>query len=76
MKHSQYLIELNEKEKKRKDELEKMKEKKEKRLKELEQLKKAQSEINLHLNSKPLFIKLEETFKNNVIVLLKNCYYK
>ena len=66
LKHSQYLIELNEKEKKRKDELEKMKEKKEKRLKELEQLKKAQSEINLHLNSKPLFIKLEETFKNNV----------
>ena len=58
-------IKLSEKEKKRKEELEKLKEQKEKRQKELQELKKAQSEINLHLNSKPLYIKLEEDFKTN-----------
>ena len=49
-----------------KAEREKMKQKKEKREKEHDYLKKVKSESNLYLNSKPLYVKIEEQFKNDI----------
>lgn len=52
----------------RKEELERLREKKERRLKQMKELKKAQSEKSLNIEKKPLFIKLEENYKNTIMM--------
>ncbi|OMJ73586.1 hypothetical protein SteCoe_27686 [Stentor coeruleus] len=60
--------EKEKREQRRQEELERLREKKEQRYKQMQELKKAQSESSFKIEKKPLYIKIEENYKNTIMM--------